>query len=519
MEEELRQLVQERGDDLSLGLVLFIVAVAIACFVYIFIQKEKDDLLRHRGVIEMLPTVVSTLGVLGTFAGITLGLYFFDSSPDNLKTSIPLLLNGLKTAFFTSLTGMVLSMILSGQVNKLFDEKTDGVNDSVAAANLVVQELKELKQEFQNLSKSQRQFYQTAQKWDSGLSKVDALYETFKGITTSMDANLKSLAVQLSNIDGKALSIEESIGNIEENSESLVHKADESKRLVGEMNSQTSTLVSDQKDIMRHVSTFGDKLHSEVLDIESKMDNTNTLLKNKFEEFAELLKKSNTEALVEVMKNVTKEFQKQMTTLINKLVQENFQELNNSVKLLNTWQQENKAMIQSLTSQYQQMAKNFESTSTSLTKVDEDTRHLVSEGGRLHQIVDALSQVIVQDEKFIRISSDLQKTAELAKTNYEQFDEATKHLNDWVKKQRNFVDSVVVLIKKLEELASIRNYTDEFWRDTKTGMNEAVGIIREGSESLNRQVSTLNSQFYSRLSTTLTELDNCIRAIIEQEEP
>ena len=86
MEEELRQLVQERGDDLSLGLVLFIVAVAIACFVYIFIQKEKDDLLRHRGVIEMLPTVVSTLGVLGTFAGITLGLYFFDSSPDNLKT-------------------------------------------------------------------------------------------------------------------------------------------------------------------------------------------------------------------------------------------------------------------------------------------------------------------------------------------------------------------------------------------------------------------------------------------------
>ena len=280
----------------------------------------------------------------------------------------------------------------------------------------------------------------------------------------------------------------------------------------------TEALVSGQDEISKHVAKFGDRLHGEIVEIEDKMAETNKLLEEKFKEFSELLKKSNTEALVEVMKKVTEEFQKQMNSLINKLIQENFDQLNKSVERLNTWQQENKEMIQSLTSQYKQMAENFENTSTSLTQVDEDTKLLVSEGGKLHQIVDALNKVIVEDEKFIKISTDLQNTADLTKSNYEQFDSATKILNDWVKKQRNFVDGVVTLIQKLDEINKIKDYGEEFWKETRNSMNEGVGIIKGGTESLNKQVGTLNNQFYARLSTTLAQLDNCIQALVEKAE-
>ena len=37
----------------------------------------------------------------------------------------------------------------------------------------------------------------------------------------------------------------------------------------------------------------------------------------------------------------------------------------------------------------------------------------------------------------------------------EKFDESTKILNDWVRKQRNFVDGVQLLIEKLDELNKI----------------------------------------------------------------
>ena len=201
------------------------------------------------------------------------------------------------------------------------------------------------------------------------------------------------------------------------------------------------------------------------------MNKTNQLLERKFDEFTELLKKSNTEALVEVMKKVTEEFQKQMNSLINKLIQENFDQLNRSVERLNQWQQENKEMISSLTQQYKQMATNFETTSDSLDKVKDDTEALVSEGGKLRKIVDALNEVIVNDERFIKTAEHLQKTAELSQSNMESFDASTKALNGWVRKQRNFVDGVTLLIDKLEEIAKIKDYV------AKTEHSHPLGMV------------------------------------------
>lgn len=48
--------------------------------------------------------LLTSLGILGTFAGIVVGLMDFD--PKNIDGSIESLLSGLKTAFLTSLVGM-----------------------------------------------------------------------------------------------------------------------------------------------------------------------------------------------------------------------------------------------------------------------------------------------------------------------------------------------------------------------------------------------------------------------------
>lgn len=515
-----KNIVQYHGNIVSIILVFIIVLFTTWGYFYINNKQKEDELLEHRGFIEMIPSLISTLGVLGTFLGITLGLLFFDTS--KLSDSIPLLLDGLKTAFFTSLTGMIGSLILSSKINKIYDKKSGGISDSTEAAEIVVNAVKSLQEQSENQSKSQTLFYNTAQEI---LLKIEENTIKFADNIGNMNLAIGSLAVVITDIKGGQKNMEEkansmliSMGNIEEVSKKISDNTSDQISKFGEMLDHTEALVSGQGEISEHVSKFGDRLHGEVVEIEEKMSQTNELLENKFNEFSELLKKSNTEALVEVMERVTEEFQKQMNTLINKLIQENFDQLNKSVERLNKWQQDNKEMIISLTSQYKQMADNFENTSTSLAKVDEDTRLLVSEGGKLHQIVNVLNKVIVEDEKFIQISSDLQNTTALTKSNFEQFDASTKVLNDWVKKQRNFVDGVVVLIQKLEEIGKIKDYGDEFWKETRKGMNDGVNIIKSGTESLNRQVSGLNNQFYARLSTTLTELDNCIQALITKAE-
>lgn len=122
--------------------VAVIIISAIMAGIYIQAQKSKGNLIAKRRWIQQLPSLISTLGVLGTFFGITIGLIFFDTS--DLDKSIPLLLEGLKTAFFTSLAGMIGSLLLSRQVSTLYDNEDKGVSDVNQAAGLITESVRKM---------------------------------------------------------------------------------------------------------------------------------------------------------------------------------------------------------------------------------------------------------------------------------------------------------------------------------------------------------------------------------------
>lgn len=528
------------------GWLIAIVAVFIGCIACVIYFKKKDKLIANRRIVEYFPTFVSTLGVLGTFYGITIGLLSFDTA--DLDKSIPGLLDGLKTAFFTSLAGMIGSMILSAFISRKQDEKDGGISDINQAAGTICQAvqqmsdlnkttIEQLAKQMEEQEKDRKAFYRSmGDVMDKVKESQAAIAETLASINTSQSASttaLDSLVILQRSQEGALDSIKEtsvamvqSIGNLEEatgkQTAAIASVAKSSEEVaeythhIGEIADIVGGMSTTQDEINEQVQKLKDILDAEVDQIERSMDKTNELLERKFNEFTELLKKSNTEALVEVMKNVTEEFQKQMNSLINKLIQENFDQLNKSVEKLNQWQQENKEMIASLTRQYKEMSENFEATSSSLTRVKEDTTALVSEGGKLRQLIDALNQVIIEDERFIQLTKELHETATLSKSNMESFDESTKALNDWVRKQRNFVDGVQTLIVKLEELNKIRDYGEQFWKGTKEKMEEGVSIISRGSQTLSTQLTSLDQTFYRRLGATLAELDNCITKMVEQ---
>ena len=67
-------------------------------------------------------TIIISVGILGTFTGIFWGLLHFDSKDlMSIQTSIPNLLNGLRTAFITSIAGMVSALTLTFAQKKFFD--------------------------------------------------------------------------------------------------------------------------------------------------------------------------------------------------------------------------------------------------------------------------------------------------------------------------------------------------------------------------------------------------------------
>ena len=471
-----------------------IIVAFIAAWIYILILNQKDKIVEKRRWVEQLPTIVSTLGVIGTFLGITLGLTKFD--PQKIDESIPTLLEGLKTAFYTSLAGMTGSLFLSRTISRIFDKKENGLSDINMAAAQITQAVNQMCQTLvQNTTQQTTQ--QTA----------------FYNSTSQLLAQMQSLQTTTGNTLAQLVTLQNSQT---QDLTAINNHIDLINRNVGELATIIDGMASTQNEISDEVKSFGSKLHGEVVEIEDSMDKTNKLLAEKFDEFSKLLEKSNTEALVEVMKKVTEEFNRQMSDLINKLVQENFEQLNHSVEQLNEWQKQNKEMIVSLTKQYKEMEEDFENTSTTLVNVGKDTTALVADGSKLHQIVEALGAVMIEDKRFVEIVGNLSASAEQNKVAMTEFKDAQSSLNEWVRKQRNFVEAVQALIKKLEEISNINDYSKEFWKQTRTGMNDSLAIIQQGSRSLMSDIQNLDGHFYNRLNTTLANLDQCIQKMMDK---
>lgn len=460
---------------------------------YTIYAKKTKKLFKNRRIIDSLPNIVSALGVIGTFLGITMGLMDFNPSPDKIDASISTLLNGLKTAFYTSLAGMAGSLLLRFFVtDKVFDKEEEGISSAEQASINICKEIQQMSKEMiaaiQDSSASQQQ-----------------LVSEIKAIKSSQVTFFNSVQSQLGKMNA------DSIETMKTNFDTLV--------LLGRnQDANISGIKNNVEKQLDETKKYSEVLKNEVGSIKDKMTETNKLLTAKFDEFSELLKKSNTEALVEVMKKVTEEFQKQMNQLISKLVQENFAQLNKSVEKLNVWQQENKEMISRLTSQYNKMATEFEKTSNILNNVATDTQALASDGGKLSQLIAQLRKVMIDDKKFVEIASKLEQSASLTKDSIVKFDQSNKSLDNWIQQHKNFVGGVEKLIAKLEELDKMRDYNEQFWKDTKKGMNEGVAIIKQGSQTLHNQLTELDKQFYARLSATLSELDACIQAMVNNNK-
>lgn len=99
-------------DAIQNGALMLMLALAVADLVSFFWRQVAH--------FDAKGSILS-IGVLGTFAGIFLGLLDFDTR--QIEASVPALLEGLKLAFLTSIVGMALAVLL-GVVESLLGRVT-----------------------------------------------------------------------------------------------------------------------------------------------------------------------------------------------------------------------------------------------------------------------------------------------------------------------------------------------------------------------------------------------------------
>lgn len=90
----------------GLNLIFTIIIVGVFCLSVHWLWKNQQI-----KFVKQAPTLLTSLGIFGTFSGIVIALLGFDGV-DNIKEQIDVIISGMQTAFITSVEGLLLSIIL-----------------------------------------------------------------------------------------------------------------------------------------------------------------------------------------------------------------------------------------------------------------------------------------------------------------------------------------------------------------------------------------------------------------------
>jgi biopolymer transport protein ExbB/TolQ len=469
--------------EISIALIIFAIWTSFAIVYYnrytrfqINDDKQKGNFWNNSHIFDIIPSVFPTLGIFCTALGITIGIWHFDTT--DIQGSIPQLLGGLKIAFIATMAG-IIGLIIFQKWNALIQKKIE------ESPNRPI-------------------------KYTDELNAISALSQNIidlkESLIVTIEMNLEEkVAAKLTSLESEIVSLNKAV---QENHKS----ANEGITQLNTTTNNSRTEINEQLKLLREESkTIGKKSNENTKEIITAMTENNKFIVKKFDEFSELMSKNNTEALVDVMKNVTEQFNSQMSELINKLVQENFSELNKSVQGMNDWQKENKEQIKKLTDNFQKTTELFDISSKTLSEVAVNSKSLIDDNSKLVSLVETLEKVLISDNKFSEITNNLVLTIDTLKETTDSFEETTNKLNDWVRTERNFKDSADIIIVKLEEF---RDFKSDVWENYRKEMNKSVTIMSNVSKQLGEDLSNINNEFYERLNDTLNNLDLCIQRFV-----
>ena len=411
-------------------------------------------------IFDHIPSVFTTLGVFGTFLGIAFGLHSFDV--ENIDDSIPVLLQGLFVAFWSSIAGIALSLISQTFVQRI-QNRAYGDGDEPVTEEQILKSI------------------------------ASSLEDIKKAISSDSDGSLSTHLVKL------RTQLHDQFEPLNSNISKLTHSVG------GEGETSLLTQIQNMRLENKEKQDSIAKIQNEQLEF---MKSNTKLVEQKFDEFTELLKKSNTEALVEVIEKVIGGFNEKLNELIERLVKENFEELNNSVEQLNKWQQENKEQVEALLEQYKSLTDQLTLSAESLNSVSKSTETLVSEDGKLIKLIDELNTITKDGDNL------LVKTIEQLDGTSGDFKETAEELKSWFELHTEFSEKIENLVDKLKELEELRDKSEGFFNDVKEEFEEAAGILKQSNTNVKEQVDDMRSAFTEGMDQSFTALDSILRNMV-----
>ena len=291
-----------------------------------------------------LSNIATTLGILGTFIGILIGLFNFN--PNDLENSVPDLLGGLQTAFITSVTGIFVGLVIRNiKTEKVSDgsiaevltrsivnlnDKVDELNDSIKNINKglfnddqdtsILTQLQKLRTvNNDGLKDMKKSFENFAEKVvaDNTQSLIDALTEVMKDFNNKINEqfgeNFKELNIAVKdllswqeNYKSHVETLQDRYTNFSDgiqNVEITMEKIASNHKTIIEANKELNKVLIDFTDGVGKFSKIGEKASDTLPIIEDNLTSITKGLEKSYDDFAQkqIQIQENTKLMIENM--------------------------------------------------------------------------------------------------------------------------------------------------------------------------------------------------------------------------
>lgn len=447
-------------------LVVTIIFGILVAYILYFFLKEKQYSKE-----SVLGNIASTIGVLGTFVGISIGLWKFN--PNDITSSVPLLLSGMKIAFATSIIGMAASIFMKYIALKNEDE--ENIDDIMELFNTMIAESRNVNN---TLIENQKQT-------ENVLNKVSEIWASHQ---ENLTVELKS---EILNLNNNTISKqEELIGEFKKLGECFTLLNSGVNNLLTWQENYKETIENTTKELEIVIQT----IHNADESIESISKNS-SLIKENNEKLSEVLKEINK------TQNVIIESNKSIIEISN-TAKESIPQINEHFTNIDNRTKESTAYLQTLISE------NLNNIKSYLEKITEDvlskTTQSIYENNR--QFKYEISEHISQCKMLIYSLKDLiPDINEHLLSTQKRFNKTLIHFNEEV--QNSFKENTYEINKQVqllkENTANINNTLD----DT---ISESTKRLENITIATSNQIKTMAEEMEKLCVRKIEKLDNTL---------
>lgn len=359
---------------------------------YYFAPQSIVNEYLNRDLSNIIPKLFTGIGIFGTFFGLVIGIWELDEI-NNLQSKIPVLINGMKISFTSSLTGILFSLLYSFLDKNYIDETKKQINSlsenlrKVLPVRIESNILDEIVENQELQIKANNEFISDTlipeivnglqKAVDKSISpKIDQMNDTVnKMVNASTDKQTESIDKMVNKFmknfnqtfDNQFTELQETLKEIIEwqknnkrEMDEVIQSIEKGAKHQKELTNSTSILLGNIQNYVDDFSELHRNLHNSVNTLNELGEQLTELEESTNEKLKIQLKQQ--EKFEEFRSDYIKQVDKQLKDIHSfwKSIEDNFQNLNNNLE---------GAMEQFADNTYQGLDRTFESFDDNLSKI------------------------------------------------------------------------------------------------------------------------------------------------------